>query len=268
MTRRHVALRTRTVTEDGTAHVLSPRRAWDWARAAVVVCDMWDTTHCVTAARRVDEMAPRMNEVLHGLRVQDVLVVHAPDACMDFYAGTPARLRAMQAPFAPAPYRIDWHPWEPDEFAALPATLTDPGLCSCESPEPCNRAPFHGTRQTPLIDVAPEDVVTDDGQEFFNVLEERGVSDVLLMGVHLNICVFSRPYGIRQLVYWGKRPVLCRDLTDSFHRDPQGHVWGTEQVVTHIERRWCPSITSDQLVGGAPFCFATPGAPGRSAPAA
>ena len=40
----------------------APRMAlsqgWDIARAAVVVCDMWDTTHCVTAARRVDEMAP------------------------------------------------------------------------------------------------------------------------------------------------------------------------------------------------------------------
>lgn len=75
------------------------------------------------------------------------------------------------------------------------------------------------------------------------------------MGVHTNICVLGRPYGIRQLVYWGKRPVLCRDLTDSFHRDPRGHCWGTEAVVAHIERRWCPTVTSDQLVGGAPFRF-------------
>lgn len=73
------------------------------------------------------------------------------------------------------------------------------------------------------------------------------------MGVHTNRCVVGRPYGIRQLVRFGKRPVLCRDLTDAFHRDPRGHRWGTEQVVAHIERRWCPSVTSDQLVGGTPF---------------
>ena len=107
-----------------------------------------------------------------------------------------------------------------------------------------------------MIDIANGDVVTDDGQEFYNVLEERGIADVLLMGVHTNVCVLSRPYGIRQLVYWGKRPVLCRDLTDAFHRDPRGHFWGTDQVVAHIERRWCPAITSDQLVGGEPFRFA------------
>jgi nicotinamidase-related amidase len=240
---------------------MSPSRAslpqgWNVARSAVVVCDMWDATHCVTAARRVEELAPRMDAVLRALRGRGALVVHAPHACMDAYAETPARLRAVRAPFAPAPYRIDWHTWEPDERSALPATLTDPGMCSCESPEPCNDVPFHGSRQTPLIDIAPEDVVTDDGQEFHNVLAARGITDVLLMGVHLNICVLSRPYGIRQLVYWGKRPVLCRDLTDAFHRDPRGLRWGIEQVVAHIERRWCPAVGSDQLVGGAPFRFA------------
>jgi hypothetical protein len=107
-----------------------------------------------------------------------------------------------------------------------------------------------------LIDIASDDVVTDDGQEFFNVLEERGITDVLVMGVATNVCVLSRPYGIRQLVYWGKRPVLCRDLTDAFHRDPRGYRWGTEQVVAHVERCWCPTVTSDQLVGGEPFRFA------------
>lgn len=232
---------------------------WNFARAAVVVCDMWDTTHCVTAARRVDEMAPRMNEVLHGLRAQGALVVHAPHACMDRYAETPARRRAMRAPFAPVPYRVDWHTWEPDELAAVPTTLTDPGLCSCESTKPCGDVPLHGSRQTSLIDIIPDDVVTDDGQEFYNVLEERGIADVLLMGVHLNICVLSRPYGIRQLVYWGKRPVLCRDLTDAFHRDPRGLRWGIDEVVSHIERRWCPTVTSEQLVGGEPFRFAEGG---------
>jgi len=77
------------------------------------------------------------------------------------------------------------------------------------------------------------------------------------MGVHTNRCVLGRPYGIRQLVYWGKRPVLCRDLTDSYHRDPHGHLGGNEQMIAHIERYWCPTLTSDQLVGGAQFQFPT-----------
>jgi hypothetical protein len=26
-------------------------------------------------------------------------------------------------------------------------------------------------------------------------------------------------------------------------------------MVAHIERHWCPTLTSDQLVGGSPFQF-------------
>ncbi|MEJ7812747.1 MAG: hypothetical protein WKG32_20200 [Gemmatimonadaceae bacterium] len=224
---------------------------------AVIICDMWDAHHCMTAARRVAEMAPRMNTVVSGLREQGALIVHAPGGCVDFYSDTPARRRAIQAPRAQAPGPIDWNGWEHDEATALPTTLTAPGPCSCDSAEPCGEAgpPYPWTRQTPLIEIGPDDAVSDDGQELFNLLEHRGIGDVIVMGVHTNICVLGRPYGIRQLVYWGKRPVLCRDLTDSFHRDPRGHCWGTEAVVAHIERRWCPTVTSDQLVGGAPFRF-------------
>ena len=227
------------------------------ATCAVVICDMWDAHHCVSAARRVAEMAPRMNEVVEALREQGALIIHAPAGCVDFYAGTPARLRALQAPHADAPVPIDWNDRDPAREPPLPARLGDPGPCSCDTPEPCGDAapPYPWTRQIASIRVAPEDAVSDDGQEVFNLLEQRGIEDVVVMGVHTNLCVLGRPYGIRQLVYFGKRPVLCRDLTDAFHRDPRGHAWGTEQTVVHIERHWCATVTSDQLVGGTPFRF-------------
>ncbi|HEX6370195.1 MAG TPA: isochorismatase family protein [Longimicrobium sp.] len=250
-----LGLRARSKASDEPQIILRPD--WDATRAAVVICDMWDAHHCVTAARRVVEMAPRMNQVAAGLREQGALIIHAPGGVVDFYDGTPARMRAIQAPHAPAPAPFDWNGWERDTESALPATLTDPGSCSCDSAQPCGEAgpPYPWTRQTPLIDIRPDDAVSDDGQEVFNLLEERGIEDVIVMGVHTNICVLGRPYGIRQLVYLGKKPVLCRDLTDSFHRDPRGHCWGTEQVVAHIEQKWCPTVTSDRLVGGSAFRF-------------
>lgn len=126
--------------------------------------------------------------------------------------------------------------------------MTDPGACSCDSKEPCRKRFRAWTRQAPEIDILPDDIVSDNGQEIFNVLQQRDIVDVVVMGVHTNICVLGRPFGIRQLTYLGKRPVLCRDLTDAFHRDPHGHAWGTGQVIAHIERRWCPTLTSDQLL--------------------
>jgi hypothetical protein len=258
MTGRPLALRTRSVAADGTDRTGTVARPdWDAARAAVVVCDMWDAHHCITAARRVAEMAPRVSSVVGALREQGALIIHAPGGCTDFYEDTPARLRALGAPRAPAPAPIDWNGWDREEEAALPASLTVPGPCSCDSAEPCGSAapPYPWTRQIHSIDMDADDAVSDDGREVFNLLEHRGIEDVVVLGVHTNICVLGRPYGIRQLVYWGKKPVLCRDLTDSFHGDPRGHVWGTEQVVAHIERRWCPTATSDQLAGGTPFRF-------------
>jgi nicotinamidase-related amidase len=253
-----LSLRVRSAAGDEAAQPKTVLRTdWEAARAAVIVCDMWDAHHCVTAARRAAEMAPRVNAVVGDLREQGALIVHSPGGCMDFYSGTPARLRAIHAPYAQAPVPIDWNEWEDDEVAVLPTTLTVPGPCSCDSAEPCAEArpPYPWTRQTSVIDIGPDDAVSDDGQEVFNLLEHRGIEDVIVLGVHTNICVLGRPYGIRQLVHLGKRPVLCRDLTDSFHRDPRGHFWGTEQVIAHIERRWCPTVTSDQLVGGGPFRF-------------
>lgn len=249
MATRRIVLRARPAPlSENNSEVL--HREFDTARAGVVVCDMWDAHHCISAARRVADMAPRMNDVLAKMREDGALIVHAPSDCTDFYRGTAARNRAADAPHVEALLAIGWNDWEPDELQTLPATLTDPGPCSCDSPEPCNEGFRAWTRQTPLIDIRPNDVVTDDGQELFNALEQRGIEDVVVMGVHTNICVLGRSFGIRQLVYFGKRPVLCRDLTDAFHRDPHGHSWGTEQVIAHIERRWCPSVTSDQFLPG------------------
>lgn len=119
------------------------------------------------------------------------------------------------------------------------------------------RAAIPVAHQIESIEISRTDAVTDDGEELLALLEEGEIEDVVVMGVHANRCMLGRPYGIRQLVYWGKKPVLCRDLTDSYHRDPRGHSTGNEDMISHIERYWCPTLTSDQLVGGAPFQFQT-----------
>jgi nicotinamidase-related amidase len=261
MTPRRLELRARhrSSTEIDPPHVVA-RTDWDPEGAAVIICDMWDAHHCVSAERRVAAMAPRANAVAAALRAEGALIIHAPSDCMDYYRAAPQRRRAVEAPAVVAPVPIDWNGWDHEPDAPVPSSLTDPGPCSCNAATPCGpvepTSPYPWTSQISLIGIADEDAISDDGQEVFNLLESRGIRDVIVMGVHTNMCVLGRPFGIRQLVYLGKRPTLCRDLTDSFHRDPRGHAWGTEQIVAHIERRWCPSVTSDQLAGGAPFHFA------------
>lgn len=227
------------------------RDDWDTSKVAVVICDMWDTIQCVSAAERVVELARRINAVVAKLREGGAFIVHAPAGCMDFYAGTAARERAQQATPVQSPVPVGWHDWDVSREPPLPPALAEDTPCSCEPGEPCTEGgpPYPWTHQIESIEIVSDDAVTDDGLELLALLEARGIEDVVLMGVHANRCVLGRPYGIRQLVYWGKRPALCRDLTDSYHRDPRGHRWGNEETIQHIEKYWCPTLTSDQLAG-------------------
>ena len=53
------------VTEKSSRfHMLTEFESWSADKTAVVVCDVWDSHHCLNAVRRVQEMAPRMNEFL------------------------------------------------------------------------------------------------------------------------------------------------------------------------------------------------------------
>ena len=54
--------------------------------------------------------------------------------------------------------------------------------------------------------------------------------------------------------YEGKKVVFMRDLTDSMYNPerPPGvdHFTGHDLIIGHVERYWCPSITSDAITGG------------------
>src|SRR5207249_2329874 len=103
------------------------------------------------------------------------------------------------------------------------------------------------SRQIATIEIAPGDAITDSA-EAYCLLQQRGIDHVLVMGVHTNMCVLGRPFAIRQLVAQGKQVVLVRDMTDTMYNPKRApfvsHFTGTDLVVEHIEKYWCPTITS------------------------
>ena len=48
-------------------------------------------------------------------------------------------------------------------------------------------------------------------------MRQRGIKNVIVMGVHTNMCVLGRPFSIRQMVYQGQNVVLVRDMTDTMY---------------------------------------------------
>ena len=237
---------------------------WDPGHTAFIVCDMWDDHWCKGAARRVGELAGPMNQVLAEARKRGVFILHAPSTCVAFYKDSPARRRAQQAPAAPSPAplskEIRWGTaWCWPDKAREPELPIDDSDMGCDCAAKCTiREAWSREIATIEIDQSV-DAVTDDGQETVNLLAERGIQHVVLLGVHLNMCVLGRPFAIRQMVHQGRDVALMRDMTDTMYNSkmkPQvNHFAGTDLVVEHIERHWCPSFTSADVVGGTPFKF-------------
>ncbi len=212
------------------------------SQVGVVVCDMWDLHWCRGASARCDGVAARMNRVLEELRARGVQIVHAPSETMDFYAGTPQRLRAQVAPQAVRPPALK-RPEEPK----LPIDDSDGG---CDTDDQMYIA---WTRQNPRIQIGTHDAISDNGDEVYNLFRSMSIKYVLVMGVHTNMCILNRSFAIKEMTRRGMNCVLVRDLTDTMY-DPKDapyvpHERGTDLVVEHIEKYWCPSVTSGELVG-------------------
>lgn len=236
---------------------------WDPRKTALIICDMWDQHWCRGAAQRVEELAGPMNKVVEAARDRGVFIIHAPSTTVDFYNGTPQRRLAQNAPFAKTKLPLAtverwgtaWCYPDPKRESDLPIDDTDMG-CDCETK--CEIIP-PWTRQIKSIDIAEGDAITDHGQETFNLLAERQIDHVIIMGVHLNMCVLGRPFAIRQLVTQGKDVLLIRDMTDTMYCSKSkpyvNHFDGTDLVIAHVEKNWCPTILSTDFVGGQPFRF-------------
>jgi nicotinamidase-related amidase len=211
---------------------------------------MWDTHTCGLSAQRVAAMAPRMNQVVSAARSLGVMIIHAPSDTMKFYEGTAARQRMQRAPMAASSTPILARcPREPLEERNFPIDDTAGG---CDDPIRKKwTGPYPWTREHPAIDIVGFDGVSDNGQEIYNFCKQEGIANIALMGVHTNICILNRGFGIRQMTKLGFQVVLARDLTDAMY-DPRqrpfvSHTRGTELVIEHIEAQWCPSILGEDL---------------------
>lgn len=236
---------------------VSTTATWEPHETAIVVCDMWDAHTCPNAAQRVAQMAPRMNEVLKAARSKGVFIIHAPSNTMKFYENHPGRKLAQSAPrVEPLKPLQNWCYLDKDREGALPIDDSDGG-CDCETTWK-RGDPYPWTRQIATIEIADGDAITDSEEAYF-LLKQRGIKNLIVMGVHTNMCVLGRPFSIRQMVYQGLNVALMRDMTDTMYNPAKSpfvsHFTGTDLVVEHIERYWCPTLTSGQFLDGKEYRF-------------
>ncbi len=213
----------------------------DPSHTAIIITDMWDRHWCRGANQRVAAIAVRMEPVIEQARRAGILVIHAPSDTMSFYENAPGRLIAENAPQAAPPSE------EKILDGPLPIDDRDGG---CDTPGDHEHRVW--TRESPLLHIAPGDVISDKGAEIYNVLNARHIHTILYMGVHANMCILNRTFGIRQMTRWGMRCILVRDLTDAMYNPASppyvSHAQGVELVIEFIERYWAPTTTSTELL--------------------
>lgn len=265
-------LRTRSETSPDSQryHTLLRTEKWEANKTAVIVCDVWDSHTCLNAVRRLEEFASRLDRFLKEARSRGMTIIHAPSNCMESYKDHPSRLRALAVPKAkdlPQDITKSCTRIPSEEKGKYPIDQTDGG----NDDTPAERAAWAEklksqgrdprrpwTKESDLVSIdASSDYVSDKGDEIWSILHAKGIEHVLMTGVHTNMCVVGRPFGLRQLVKNGKHAVLVRDLTDTMYNPARwpyvNHFTGTDLIVEHIEKFICPSVTSDQLLGDRPF---------------
>src|SRR6185437_12823586 len=74
------------------------------------------------------------------------------------------------------------------------------------------------SRQHPALVIDEErDGISDNGDEIYRFIRHHGIEQVLIMGVHTNMCVLRRSFAIKALVRRGVPVALMRDLTDAMY---------------------------------------------------
>jgi type 1 glutamine amidotransferase/nicotinamidase-related amidase len=256
--------------ESGLYHLTYKPEIWEASKTAVIVCDMWDTHHSENAANRTAELATRMNEVLKDARQRGATIIHAPSNTMATYENHPARKHVAEVPRSKN-LPMDIAKWcyqiPEEEKGKYPLDQTDADdddrdrlKVFHEELKARGRDPKHPwISQIDTLTIQNDDYISDNGEEIWSILEHHGLDNVILMGVHTNMCVLGRPFGLRQMSKNKKHVVLMRDMTDTMY-NPQkapfvSHFTGTDLILEHIEKFVCPTVTSDQILGGEPYRF-------------
>jgi nicotinamidase-related amidase len=233
--------------------VVKEVQQWDAAQTAIIICDMWDQHWCKGATGRVKEIAPYMNNVLNIARQKGILIVHSPSDCMNYYKEFPQRKLAEK--YA-SPDDSDGGELLPAEKNAVWPIDQSNGGCT-DTPRCEQRNAWK--KQIDALEIKDGDVISDAGNEIEKMFKEKGIKQVILMGVHTNMCIVNRTFGMRNMTRYGMKVALMRDLTDAMYDSRQApyvnHFQGLGMMIEYIEKYIGPTVTSTDLTGKPPFRF-------------
>lgn len=241
--------------DSGSYVVVNEIEYLDPESTAIIVCDMWDQHWCTSATDRVDELAPEINNLLLKAREKGVFIVHAPSDVMDYYQGTPQRRLGKKYLNKQEERQLTAEKLDSEKDAVWPIDQKDGG-CDCKTK--CNISkPWK--RQHKAIEIFPEDAISANGAEMIGLFRKKGIRNVILLGVHANMCMVNRSFSLRNMSRMGMNVMLMRDMTDVMYNPEMypfvSHYTGKSLMMEYIETFISPTIVSCDFTGGKQFRF-------------
>ncbi len=241
--------------DEGAYIIVNEIQEWKGSETAIIVCDMWDRHWCRGATERVTEMAPSLNRVVSLAREKGILIVHAPSDCMNYYQDHPARKLGRKYRYGRVEKMLGEGLLDSEAGADWPFEISGGG---CDDKPQCETGKAW-TKQIGSIEIAEGDAITDSGIEAGSLFIKRGIRNVILVGVHTNMCVIGRSFGLRNMRRLGMNVVLMRDMTDTMYDSASwpyvSHFTGNSLMHEYIEKYVCPTMVSSDFTGLGQFRF-------------
>ena len=214
-------------------------KAYDPAKLALLVIDVWSYHWCKTCTARIGSMIPRINGAVAAGRKAGMTVLWSPTDVLENYDGWPQREKAINYPKIPPVFV---------QNSSIPEAGLSPfgGPCMCtEEHNTADRINAGEMRMDTDLVIAESDFIVGGGtvDEVYSILKGEGIETVIYMGFAENICVQGKAEGMINMQKLGFDFILARDITDAYTGYDQSNPDkinpdnGTALVTEFIEQR-------------------------------
>lgn len=252
-------------------------------RIGIIVVDMWNHYPCRPAEARIQQIAKQIDTLLcQAVKKEHVIVAFCPsdirledittDQEIKKYENSKAFKRSIEYNKDAAPGEISdldtinlrgrFHryiinqngDWLYDYYIKY-KTVDE---CDCKTNDGERNSEVHGwlekyvyckMNEKPLFDAFQErSILSNNNYSIVRYLWSQGVKRAYLVGVHANMCFFSRLCGVLYLLKYGITPCIVKDMTDTrfsrFQYPFKDHFDANDQFFSYIEKE----IRMDELI--------------------
>jgi hypothetical protein len=165
-------------------------------------------------------------------------ILWAPSDVVGSYAGFPQRERALGVELIPVPKAREM----PQAGNLFTASV---GGCMCGPGIRCI-VNYGEDDMNPDLVLAEDDFIVSSTEEVYALLKKRGITHVIYLGLHTNMCLFGKPGALKFMFEAGLKCMLARDINDAFTSYDPGTGYtpdrGTQQTDEDLERAGVATI--------------------------